>query len=381
MSNHDSFLNSNRFEIINNTFSEDDILINRLENEIYQKEQKQKDFADIYSKYEQMKNDISPLTELKNKLQKEFDSLLFQREKEIKEWQNKNEILIQELSKKNDINQKLYDKNNITYIEIERKEKENKKIEKHINNQELLLNNLNGDKNEIMRISRELSQKNELNQNNINYLKNEIETLNKKNEEVSNLLKLENENNINIIKQLKEEENINKEMILELKNKDKLINELKNELFKKNQILSGLKNEYSQANDVYQNNQKEIISLNDELIQEVTLNNEMTEKNRDLIDLINEREKKTYSFDEENEEYKKDIENYKNETNRINNELKVYKKHFEILNNINNKVSQELNYFIKRDSELSEEFQIVEHLKEIANRNNEMPYSSMISGI
>lgn len=372
MSNHDSFLNSNRFEIINNTFSEDDILINRLENEIYQKEQKQKDFADIYSKYEQMKNDISPLTELKNKLQKEFDSLLFQREKEIKEWQNKNEILIQELSKKNDINQKLYDKNNITYIEIERKEKENKKIEKHINNQELLLNNLNGDKNEIMRISRELSQKNELNQNNINYLKNEIETLNKKNEEDSNLLKLENENNINIIKQLKEEENINKELILELKNKDKLINELKNELFKKNQILSGLKNEYSQANDVYQNNQKEIISLNDELIQEVTLNNEMTEKNRDLIDLINEREKKTYSFDEENEEYKKDIENYKNETNRINNELKVYKKHFEILNNINNKVSQELNYFIKRDSELSEEFQIVEHLKEIANRNNEI---------
>ena len=77
MSNHDSFLNSNRFEIINNTFSEDDILINRLENEIYQKEQKQKDFADIYSKYEQMKNDINPLTELKNKLQKEFDSLLF----------------------------------------------------------------------------------------------------------------------------------------------------------------------------------------------------------------------------------------------------------------------------------------------------------------
>ena len=110
----------------------------------------------------------------------------------------------------------------------------------------------------------------------------------------------------------------------------------------------------------------------------------MTEKNRYLIGLINEREKKTFLFDEENEEYKKDIENYKNDTNRINNELKVYKKHFEILNNINNinnKVSQELNYFIKRDSDLSEEFQIVEHLKEIANRNNEMPYSLMISGI
>ena len=41
-------MNKNNLKVINNTFSEQDLLINRLEKEIYQKQLKQKDFADIH---------------------------------------------------------------------------------------------------------------------------------------------------------------------------------------------------------------------------------------------------------------------------------------------------------------------------------------------
>ena len=65
MSIRNSFLTSNDFEIINNIYNEQDILINHLENQIYKKEQRQKDFADIHSKYEQLQNDIITLNDIK----------------------------------------------------------------------------------------------------------------------------------------------------------------------------------------------------------------------------------------------------------------------------------------------------------------------------
>ena len=168
MNNHDSFMNSNDFEIINNSCTEQDLLISHLENEIYKKELKQKDFADIHSKYEQMQIDIIALNESKNKLEYELNSLAIERDKQIKDLKNKNEVLKEELNKKNEINQTLYDKNNNIYIEIEEKEKDNKNLEKNINEQDLILNNLNVEKNEILKITRGISQKNELNVNHLN---------------------------------------------------------------------------------------------------------------------------------------------------------------------------------------------------------------------
>ena len=78
-----------------------------------------------------------------------------------------------------------------------------------------MLNNLNEEKNEFLKISRSINQKNELHLNDINYLKKEIESLNKKTEEEYNLLKEENNNNNDIIKEINEQQNINKDLIVE----------------------------------------------------------------------------------------------------------------------------------------------------------------------
>ena len=357
MNNNESNLDSNKFEIINNTFSEQDLLINRLENEIYQKQQKQRDFAEIHSKYEQLQADIIPLNELKTKLEKELDTLITESEHKIKNLEQDNQILILELNQKIEINENLYNSNNEIYIEIEQKEKENKNLENQIDKQENQLNNLNKEKNEIIKISRGISQKNELDENNINYLKNEINTLSQKNEQELNLLKNDEQKNIDIINEINEEQNNNKDLIIELKNKE---------------ILSELKNIYSNTNDMYQENQKEIIGLNDELIKEATANEELAEKKRNLLELINEGEKKIVLYVEENEDMKKDLEKFKDDINCLDRELKGYKEYFVVLYNQNNVLSKELNYFVERDNKLSEDFNIVEHLKEIGNKNNEL---------
>ena len=99
---------------------------------------------------------------------------------------------------------------------------------------------------------------------------------------------------------------------------------------------------------------------------------ELNEKNKNIIELIYDKEKKAVLFDEENKECKKYFENYKNDINNVNIELKGYIEHLYILNKQNNILSKELNYIYERDNELNDEFQIIEHLKEVANKNNNL---------
>ena len=83
-------------------------------------------------------------------------------------------------------------------------------------------------------------------------------------------------------------------------------------------------------------------------------------------------EKKFIIYCEENENYKKDIEIFRNNINNLNRELKEIKEIIKILDNQNNILSKELNYIIERDKELTKEFQIVEHLKEVTNKNTQI---------
>ena len=315
MNKTNSNFNCKKFEINNDNFSEQDLLINQLENEIYLKQQKQKDFADIHEKYEQLQIDIPKLNEFKNNLEKELNSLVCERNSQIKEIQNKNEILIQELNKKNEENQKLYEGNNNIYIEIEEKENDNKELEKLINEQELILKSLGEEKNEILKRKRGLGQKNELILNDIKYLKNEVESLNKKNQDDCILLKEKNDKNINLINQLNEEESNNRQFILELKDKENLLKDFKNKLFDLNLVLTTLKNTNIKRNENYQNNQKEIISLNDELIKEASYNEKLIEKREKMNELINEVENKTNLLEEENKNLENEIKIIKNKIN------------------------------------------------------------------
>jgi len=100
--NTNSFFNSNQFEIINNTFSEEDIIIKRLQREIYQKEQCQKDFAELHSKYEQLEQDMISLNDKKSSIEKELNTLLTEKITTIKDLQTNNDVLIKELNKKED---------------------------------------------------------------------------------------------------------------------------------------------------------------------------------------------------------------------------------------------------------------------------------------
>ena len=365
-----SIFPSNNIEIINNY--NENLIINQLENEIYQIEQHQKDFAEVYSKYEQLEHDIKILNETNNNLEKDLNLLIEDRKKEINDLKIKNEELIQELNKKIDVNQNLYNENNNIYMLIEEKEKDNSDLKKHIFDQEYEINNINLEKNEILQKSQYLIQKNEQSINDINLLKQEINTYNIKNNEDLNLLKNNDEKNIDILNKLKEEQNIYNNLVIELNNKTRELNDIKNKLYDTELILSNLKNDIKFQNENCEKNQNEIILLNDEIIKEVSFSNDLNEKNKNMIELINDGDKKSNIYIGENEQYKKDIEEFKKVINDLNLKLHGYKQHFIVLNDQNNTLSKELEFIVERDKQISEDFQLLEHLKEVANNNNEL---------
>ena len=365
-----SIFPSNNIEIINNY--NEDLIINQLENEIYQIEQHQKDFAEVYSKYEQLEHDIKILNETNNNLEKDLNLLIEDRKKEINDLKIKNEELIQELNKKIDVNQNLYNENNNIYMLIEEKEKDNSDLKKHIFDQEYEINNINLEKNEILQKSQYLIQKNEQSINDINLLKQEINTYNIKNNEDLNLLKDNDEKNIDILNKLKEEQNIYNNLVIELNNKTRELNDIKNKLYDTELILSNLKNDIKFQNENCEKNQNEIILLNDEIIKEVSFSNDLNEKNKNMIELINDGDKKSNIYIGENEQYKKDIEEFKKIINDLSIKLHGYKQHFMVLNDQNNTLSKELEFIVERDKQISEDFQLLEHLKEVANNNNEL---------
>ena len=141
----------------------------------------------------------------------------------------------------------------------------------------------------MMKISRELSQKNELNINDINYYRNEINIQTKKFEDDTNKLNSNIETNFNLEKELNEEQNTNKNLTEKLKVTENMIEITQNKLFEANKTISELKNNINPTKENYELNQNEIIDINDKVIKEVSESNEINKKNNVLNSSIEEK--------------------------------------------------------------------------------------------
>ena len=98
----------------------------------------------------------------------------------------------------------------------------------------------------------------------------------------------------------------------------------------------------------------------------------------DLVELINDNEKKNNMFCEEKKNLEKDIERYKNSINSLNMHLKGYKEHFLVLNKQNKAMTEELGFIIERDTQLSEKCQSAGNNANLRAWTNNSPRSFFV---
>jgi chromosome segregation ATPase len=266
----------------------------------------------------------------------------------------------------------MYVKDNNIFIEIDKLYKQNENLKFHLKEQEDKLNNLKKEKNDVMKISRELAQKNELNLNDINYYRNEINIQTKKYEDDTNKLNSNIEENFNLEKELTEEQNTNRNLIEKLKTTENMIEITQNKLFEANKTISQIKNIINPSKDNYEQNQNEIIDINDKVIKEVSQSNEICKKNNVLNASIEEKDKKIDELNKENNTFKNEIKDSKEKINDYNILLKNYKKLIKILTEQNEKMSKQFDEIIETDDEMIKEIEKMGYLEEIVEKNTKI---------
>ena len=219
-----------------------EVLINQLKTQIFDLEQKARDYSTLQTKCKQLANQVFSLSEEKNRLEFELKQKAENDEKIIYELQSEKENLENTLNEKLETNKTLYNDNNNLFSSLESKNKELENMEKILSENKIIQNNLEIEKTNLENLVNELEEKNKKNEIEIQKLNEEIEELNllceKKEDELAefNNDKKNFEEKINILeKKLEEEMQKNKDVEIKQKldlleaiyKKDKEIEELK----------------------------------------------------------------------------------------------------------------------------------------------------------
>ena len=142
-----STFNCYSYEINNYSNIDDDILIQKLNDEICQKERNKKDFFLLQSKYRNLLNEFQILSDAKHQLEKEFD--LKKGNNLQLDLKNENEKLSKEIKEKISLNNKLYNENDTLFTDLETKTVENKKLKEKLFEQGNILSKLNSENIEL----------------------------------------------------------------------------------------------------------------------------------------------------------------------------------------------------------------------------------------
>ena len=126
-----------------------DLIITNLESEIFEKEQKRKDYNILKNNYNKLKDEIFFISKEKQKIKNKFSKSINEGKNLINKIQNENENLNEEINKKNLLNKKFYEENNDMYQSLESKAKEKKKFTEKIKEQKTKIKKLKIDKKNL----------------------------------------------------------------------------------------------------------------------------------------------------------------------------------------------------------------------------------------
>ena len=126
-----------------------DLMIANLKSDIFEKQQNEKDYCALESKFNQLQNDIKFISDQKIYLQNELEKLKNDSNKLISKMKNDNENLMNDLNERIVLNKKMFSENNNLYQNLESQVCENQNLNEKICQQEDTIQQINHDKANI----------------------------------------------------------------------------------------------------------------------------------------------------------------------------------------------------------------------------------------
>ena len=340
---------SDEFTSSNKPGKEKDMLISQLKSKIFELELHQKDYDVLNERFKQLKIDFASLNDSKNLLELEKDKREEEYNRIIGDLQCENENLQIGFNDKLTKNKNCFSQNSILQKQIEIKDNEICDLTQKLNE---LQNQFCRNEDERANLEKILNGLNDI-KNSQNYkieqLLEDNKTLKQICEEQDNDIKLGNQERQNLAKELEKKNDDILNLNSQIRAKINDINNLQNQLNKNNgmslQFENNIKDYQRQADFLKRENE----NLNSNIYKEKSINSDEGQKNKELNDIMGEREQKINQINQDIDNIKMMQQNDENSNNLLQEENAKLRNHIMILTEQNQNLINEIDNIIEED--------------------------------
>ena len=326
--------------------------ISQLKSQLVQLEQDDKAYNDLLCKYRQLQNEYQIMNDAKLHLEFELKQKTENTNKSLNDLKSQNIDLTNELEEKNCIYEKLLADNKNLLHNLDERKKENECFCKTAMDNDKEINLLNQEKSRCEKEVYELDNTAKKNENSINNLCNQLDSLK--------------------IKNGKQNDELNRKNI-EINNNQKSLNDLKatndnlnNQINLKNASLDTVQNQLNAANKSINDLQKELndleqsLSLGQDKLQKLKIDfqNEHCKRlqaeddNVKLESILKDRDDTVQKLSSVNDALKSDRDKLISGKNNLLADVEKYKNHILVLTDQTQKLTNELERIISEDTEI-----------------------------
>ena len=340
---------SDDFTSTNKSGKEKDMLISQLKSKIFELELHQKDYDVLNERFKQLKIDFASLNDSKNLLELEKDKREEEYNRIIGDLQCENENLQIGFNDKLTKNKNCFSQNSILQKQIEIKDNEICDLTQKLNE---LQNQFCRNEDERANLEKILNGLNDI-KNSQNYkieqLLEDNKTLKQICEEQDNDIKLGNQERQNLEKELEKKNDDILNLNSQIRAKINDINNLQNQLNKNNgmslQFENNIKDYQRQVDFLKRENE----NLNSNIYKEKSINSDEGQKNKELNDIMGEREQKINQINQDIDNIKMMQQNDENSNNLLQEENAKLRNHIMILTEQNQNLINEIDNIIEED--------------------------------
>ena len=326
--------------------------ISQLKSQLVQLEEDDKAYNDLLQKYRQLQNEYQLINEAKLHLEYELRQKNETTNKILNDLKAQNMDLTNELNEKENIYKKLYADNTNLFRNLEERKKENENFCKVVEENENMINHITQDKTQCEHDAMVLNETSKKNENDIQNLCNQLDSLKLKNRSQNDELtkkNLEMNNNQKCLNEVKNENaNLNNQINLKISSLDTI----QKQLSIANQSIIDMQNELNNLEKSHSLglNQLENIKINFKNEHEKRIQAE--NDNVRLEGILKDREDSMNKLSSLNGQLKADRDQLLMTKNKLISDLDKYKNHIMILTEQTEKLTDELQRIIDEDSEL-----------------------------
>ena len=326
--------------------------ISQLKSQLIQLEEDDKAYNDLLKKYRQLQNEYQLINEAKNHLEYEIRQKNETTCKILNDLKCQNIDLANELNEKNSIYQKLYSDNENLFRNLEDRKQENENFCKTVADNENMINNISQDKSQCENEAMILNDTSKKNQDNINKLCNQLDSLKLKNQNQNDEL---NAKNIEVNKNqkcLNEVKSDNTNLNNKINMKNSSLDTIQKQLSIANKSILDLQNELNNLEQAYAKGKEQLENLKANYQNEHYKRIQAENDNAKLEGILKDRDNTLSKLTCINEALKRDQDKLLNLKDKLMSDVERYKNHIQVLTEQTEKLTNELQRIIDEDSGL-----------------------------